>query len=160
MFATAGRTPGVLCRAKLAALAVVVVPAVLVQSLALVAWARLSGVGVPLDAGPWALYTVELMAVDLALCAFHVWLAAVVENQLVGVGVGLIGSFIGVYMLLAPAPVARLVSWGYYAVISCARQEGATARYTAPAPGWVAGFLVLSAVLFAVATRRLDRIER
>ena len=88
------------------------------------------------------------------------WLAAVVENQLVGVGVGLIGSFIGVYMLLAPASVARLVPWGYYAVISCARMEGATARYTAPAPGWVAGFLVLSAVLFAVATRRLDRIER
>jgi len=146
--------------ASLAALAVVVVPAVLVQSLALVAWARLSGVGVPLDAGPWALYTVELMAVDLALCAFHVWLAAVVENQLIGVGVGLIGSFIGVYMLLAPASVARLVPWGYYAVISCARMEGATARYTAPAPGWVAGFLVLSAVLFAVATRRLDRIER
>ena len=160
LFATAGRTPGALCRAKLAALAVVVVPAVLVQSLALVAWARLSGVGVPLDAGPWALYTVELMAVDLALCAFHVWLAAVVENQLIGVGVGLIGSFIGVYMLLAPASVARLVPWGYYAVISCARMEGATARYTAPAPGWVAGFLVLSAVLFAVATRRLDRIER
>ena len=97
---------------------------------------------------------------DLALCAFHVWLAAVVENQLIGVGVGLIGSFIGVYMLLAPASVARLVPWGYYAVISCARMEGATARYTAPAPGWVAGFLVLSAVLFAVATRRLDRIER
>ena len=72
--------------AHLRVLAVVVVPAVLVQSLALVAWARLSGVGVPLDAGPWALYTVELMAVDLALCAFHVWLAAVVENQLVGVG--------------------------------------------------------------------------
>lgn len=160
LFATAGRTPGSLCRAKLAALAVVVVPTVLVQSLALVAWARLSGVVVPLDALPWALYTAGLAAVDLALCAFHVWLAAVVENQLVGVGVGLIGSFIGVYMLLAPPAVARLVPWGYYAVISCARQEGRTALYTIPSLGWVAGFLVLAAVLFAVATRRLDRIER
>ena len=26
--------------------------------------------------------------------------------------------------------------------------------------GWVAGFLVLTAVIFTVATRRLDRIER
>jgi len=160
LFATAGRTPGSLCRAKLAALAVVVVPTVLVQSLALVAWARLSGVVVPLDALPWALYTAGLAAVDLALCAFHVWLAAVVENQLVGVGVGLVGSFIGVYMLLAPPAVARLVPWGYYAVISCARQEGRTALYTIPSLGWVAGFLVLAAVLFAVATWRLDRIER
>ena len=154
LFATAGRTPGALCRAKVAALGLVIAPAVACQSLALIGWARLAGVAVPLDAGPWALYTAELIAVDLAVCAFHVWLAAV------GVGVGLLGSFIGVYMLLAPSWVARLVPWGYYATICCVQQRETDVQYTAPPLGWVAAFLVLAAVLFTVATRRLDRIER
>ena len=165
LFATAGRAPGALCRAKVAALSLVVAPAVACQNLALVGWARLAGVAVPLDAGPWALYTAELIAVDLAVCAFHVWLAAVRENQLIGVGVGLLGSFVAVYMLLAPSWVARLVPWGYYAVISCARvgtveANAHDALYTTPPLGWVVAFLILAAALFTAATRRLDRIER
>ena len=94
------------------------------------------------------------------------WLAAVKENQLIGVGVGLLGSFVAVYMLLAPAWVARLAPWGYYAVISCARVDTNTqyaqytTQYTTPPLGWVVAFLILAAVLFIAATRRLDRIER
>ena len=165
LFATAGRTPGALCRAKVAALSPVIAPAVACQSLALVGSARLAGVAVPLDPGPWALYTAGLIAVDLAMCAFHVWLAAVRENQLIGVGVGLLGSFTAVYMLLAPSWVARLVPWGYYAVISCARvgtveANAHDALYTTPPLGWVVAFLILAAALFTAATRRLDRIER
>ena len=162
LFATAGRTPGALCRAKVVALSLVIAPAITCQSLALVGSARLAGVAVPLSPGPWALYTAGLIAVDLALCAFHVWLAAVKENQLIGVGVGLLGSFVAVYMLLAPAWVARLAPWGYYAVISCARVDTNTqyAQYTMPPLGWVVAFLILAAVLFIAATRRLDRIER
>ena len=160
LFATAGRTPGALCRAKVAALSPVIAPAVACQSLALIGWARLAGVTVPLDAGPWTLYTAELITVDLAMCAFHVWLAAVRENQLIGVGVGLLGSFTAVYMLLAPSWVARLVPWGYYATICCVQQLETDVQYTAPPLGWVAAFLALAAVLFTVATRRLDRIER
>ena len=166
LFATAGRTPGALCRAKVVALSLVIAPAITCQSLALVGSARLAGVAVPLSPGPWALYTAELIAVDLAMCAFHVWLAAVKENQLIGVGVGLLGSFIAVYMLLAPAWVARLTPWGYYAVISCARVDTNaqyaryTTQYTTPPLGWVVAFLILAAVLFIAATRRLDRIER
>jgi len=141
---------------------VVPAPAIPCRSLALGGSARLAGVAVPLSPGPWALYTAGLIAVDLALCAFRVWLAAVKENQLIGVGVGLLGSFVAVYMLLAPAWVARLAPWGYYAVISCARVDTNTqyAQYTMPPLGWVVAFLILAAVLFIAATRRLDRIER
>lgn len=163
LFATAGHTPGALCRAKLAALALVVVPTVVAQSVGLVLVARLAGVSVPWQAGPWVSYTVGLILVDLVFCAFHVWLAAVQENQLVGVGVGLLGAFVAVYMLLAPQWVARLVPWGYYAMVCCARISGtgrAGAEYVTPPWGWVLGFLLLAAVLFAAATRRLDRIER
>ena len=113
---------------------------------------------------PLAVHDPGKIIVDLALCAFHVWLAAVVENQLVGVGVGLIGSFIGVYMLLAPAPVARLVPWGYYAVITPAKVSMVDGHgvheYVQVPMGWIVGFLVLTAAVFTVATRRLDRIER
>lgn len=163
LLATAGLTPGSLCRVKVAALSLVVIPAVTIQTLLLIGLARLRGVLVPLEAGPWALYTVELICVDLVFCAFHVWLASIRENQLVGVGVGLVGSFIGIYTMLLPLWVARLVPWGYYAVISCATQyatSAATIRYTTPPLGWVAAFLALAALLFTAATRRLDQIER
>ena len=165
LFATAGRTPGALCRAKVVALSLVIAPAITCQSLALVGSALLAGVTVPLSPGPWALYTAELIAVDLVMCAFHVWLAAIKENQLIGVGVGLLGSFVAVYMLLLPSWAAHLVPWGYYAVISCARvgtveANAHDALYTTPPLGWVVAFLILAAALFTAATRRLDRIER
>ena len=163
LFATAGRTPGALCRAKLGALALIIGPAIALQSAVLVSCARFAGVTLPLQALPWALYTGEVIAVTLALCAFHVWLAAVKDNQLIGVGVGLIGSFIGVYMLLAPSWAARLVPWGYYAVISCVMQTDPTVRglvYVTPPLAWVGAFVVAAALLFTAATRGLDRIER
>ena len=61
LFATAGRTPGALCRAKVVALSLVIAPAITCQSLALVGSARLAGVAVPLSPGPWALYTAGLI---------------------------------------------------------------------------------------------------
>ncbi|VEI17837.1 ABC transporter permease [Actinomyces viscosus] len=162
--ATSGLTPGALCRVKFAALALVIVPAVVVQSTALVAFARIMGVSVPLDVGPWVTYTVLLIAVDLAMCAFHLWLATIVENQLVVVSAGLLGGLIGAFMLLAPPALARLLPWGYYAVIIPATfvmSGGKTGyEYVSPPLAWVAGFLVLTSLAFAVATHRLDRIER
>ncbi|BDA64105.1 ABC transporter permease [Actinomyces capricornis] len=162
--ATAGLTPGALCRVKVAALGLVLIPAVLAQSAALVAVGRAVGISVPLDAGQWAVYTLMLIGVDMAMCAFHVWLAAVVDNQLVGVGAGLLGGFVASFMLLAPPWLARLLPWGYYAVITNARfvQDGERFGVVySPAPlGWVVGFLALAALAFTIATRRLDRLER
>ncbi|MCR2052165.1 ABC transporter permease [Actinomyces bowdenii] len=162
--ASAGLTPGALCRVKVAALGLVIIPAVLVQSAALVLLGRAVGITVPLDAGQWAVYTLMLIGVDLAMCALHVWLAAVVDNQLIGMGAGLLGGFVASFMLLAPPWLARLLPWGYYAVITNARfvQDGEDSGVVySPAPvGWVMGFLALASLAFAIATRRLDRIER
>ncbi|WP_315584427.1 ABC transporter permease [Actinomyces viscosus] len=163
--ATSGLTPGALCRVKLAALALVIVPAVVIQNTALVVFARIMGISVPLDVSPWVTYTVLLISVDLAMCALHLWLATVVENQLVVVSAGLLGGFVGAFMLLAPPALARLLPWGYYAVIIPAKfvtsgGEAAGYEYINPPLAWVAGFLVLTALAFAVATHRLDRIER
>ncbi|GAA3161571.1 ABC transporter permease [Nonomuraea salmonea] len=158
--ATAGHSPGALCRAKLAALGLVLLPAVAAQSLLVVGAGLVAGIRGPLDLGPWLGYTVLLFLVDLAFVALHVWLAAVVENQLVSVGVGLLGAFLAVFSLLAPGPFARFVPWGYYAVISYATQRGGDVVYAPPPYAWIATFLILVALVFALATRGLDRVER
>ena len=159
-----GLTPGALCRVKLAALTLLIVPATIAQSAVLIVVARSMGLSLPLDAGPWVVYTLLLALVNTAMCAYHLWLAAVVENQLVVMSAGLLGGFIGVYMLLAPPVLARLLPWGYYAVITPAKVSMVNGHdayeYISVPAGWIAGFAALTAVVFTVVTRRLDRIER
>ncbi|MEA5055469.1 MAG: hypothetical protein VB093_18785, partial [Propionicimonas sp.] len=98
--------------------------------------------------------------VDIAFCALHIWLAATVENQLVSVGVGVLGAFLAVFMLLVPGMIGRFVPWGYYAVISHASQHDGGVAYVSPPYPWVAGFLLLVGVVFTLATQHLDRLER
>lgn len=158
--ATAGHTPGALCRAKLAALALLLAPAIAVQTLLVLAAGMLAGIAVPIDPLPWVMYTLLLYLMDVAFCALHIWLAARVENQLISVGVGMLGAFLAVFCLLMPAAISKVIPWGYYAVISHAGQSGDDVVYVTPEYGWVAGLLLLVGVVFALATRRLDRAER
>lgn len=87
--ATAGRTAGGMCRAKLVALTALLFPATVVQSLLVIGLGNFAGIGVPFDALPWAIYTLSLFALNVAFCALHIWLAARVENQLISMGVGM-----------------------------------------------------------------------
>lgn len=158
--ATAGLPPGFLCRAKLAALSVILFPAVILQSLLVIAAGTLIGMRVPPDLGPWIGYTFLLFLVDVAFCALHIWLAATVDNQLLSVGTGVLGAFLAVFMLLVPGTVARFLPWGYYAVISNASQVSGGVAYTSPPYPWITGFLLLVGVVFATTTRHQDHIER
>lgn len=158
--ATAGRPPGMLCRAKLAALAILLLPAVFIQTLLVVSFGCLAGIQVPIDASPWISYTALLYLVDVAFCALHIWLAARVENQLISVGVGMLGAFLAVFSLLMPPSVSKVIPWGYYAVISGAGQLDGNVTYIATPYGWVVGFLIIVAIIFKRATQHLDRIER
>ena len=158
--ATAGRPPGALCRAKLSALAILLLPAVAAQSLLVLTIGLRVGIHAPVDVVPWAVYTVLLYLVDVAFCALHIWLAAQVENQLVSVGIGMLGAFLAVFSLLMPSAISKIIPWGYYAVISHARQDNGDITYMTAPYGWVIGFLVLVAVVFLAATRRLNRVER
>jgi len=157
---TAGYTPGKLCRAKLAALAVILLPAVALQTLLVIGAGLLASITVPLNVAPWIGYTVGLLLVDIAFCALHIWLAAKVENQLISVGIGMLGAFIGVFALLMPDWLTRLIPWGYFAMISQVSTSGRDVVYATPAYGWIAGFLIIVGIAFTLATRRLDRIER
>ncbi|MDO4655722.1 ABC transporter permease [Actinomyces sp.] len=163
--AASGLTPGTLCRAKLTALSLLIVPAVTVQSLGIIILARFRGLSVALDVGPWATYTTLLICVDLAMCTYFLWLAAVVDNQLIVMSTGLLSGFIGIFTLLVPPEIVQWTPWGYYALItpvatsSSAGSQRVVTYIDVPA-GWIAGFLILTVLLFTVVTHRLNRIER
>lgn len=156
----AGVSPGRLLRAKFVALAVLTAGAVVAQTAGLVAMGLFAGIQVSLDVVPWVIYTALLILVDVAFLALNLWLAAVVENQLISVGIGLIGAFVATFMLLTPPSIARFLPWGYYAMISTITTDGRDLIHTTPPYLWIAGFLALAAACFVLATRRFDRIER
>ncbi|WP_241560469.1 ABC transporter permease [Rathayibacter iranicus] len=156
--ATAGFSRPSLCRAKLCALALLLVPAVACQTLLVIGIGVLVGITAPLDPLPWIVYTGLVSLLDVTFCALHIWLAARVENQLVSVGVGMLGAFLAAFSLLSPASVSRVIPWGYYAVISQAGQSGDAVVYIQAPYEWIAGFLILAAAAFSVGVHRLDRI--
>lgn len=131
-----------------------------VQTLLVIGAGSFAGIQVPFELGPWIGYTALLFFLDVAFLALHIWLASIVENQLISVGVGMLGAFLAVFSLLMPGPVSRILPWGYYAVISHAGQDSGGVAYVTPPYAWIAGLLVLVGVVFALVTRRLDRIER
>lgn len=157
---TAGYPPGILCRAKLIALSVVLVPALIAQTLLVVGIGIFAGIRVPVEPAPWIRYTILLFLVDVAFLALHIWLSAVLDNQLVCVGIGMLGAFLAGFMLLTSVSAARLVPWGYYAMISLVGQQERRPVHLDPPYEWIAGFLILMGIVFTVVTRRLDRIER
>jgi hypothetical protein len=157
--ATAGLTPGTLCRAKLAALSGLLLPAVLLQTFLVVGAGVLAGIRLPLDPGPWIGYVLLLLLMDVALVAVHIWLAATVENQLVSVGVGMLGAFLAVFTLLAPGAAFWMVPWGAYALISHVAEAAGEVGYVTPPYPWIVGFLALVGAAFTLATRRFDRLE-
>ena len=166
MSATMGLTPGRLCRAKLTALAGVLALIVPLQVALPVAYGRLMGATWALDSAPWVTYAVVLFLLDVIACGLYLLLATLVDNQIICVGLGFLGSFIAQFSLLMPPWAARLVPWGYWAVITPAKASGEinnhtyAVAYTTPDWPWIIGFLLLGTAVFAVATARLDRIEK
>lgn len=157
---TAGYSPGVVCRAKLTALGLILLPAVIIQSVLVSGIGVAVGIRVPLEFGPWSGYTALLYFINLAFLALHIWLATIVENQLISVGVGMLGAFIAVFTLLMPGSIVRFIPWGYYAMAMHTGQVGDRIAYITPPYAWIAGFLLLVGIVFFVVTRHLDRIER
>ena len=161
--ATTGVRPGALCRAKTVLLAAVLALAIAAQTGAVITIAHARGYSAPLEWGQWAQYALLLWLVDCAFAGAHVCMAARWENQLICVGTGLLGAFTAMYMLMAPGAVARLVPWGYYAMITNAQlvsREAGGVRYAGVDLPWIVAFLLLALSALAWATRRMDRVER
>ncbi|MDO5697234.1 MAG: ABC transporter permease [Dermatophilus congolensis] len=155
---TLGQSRARLCVAKVAALTPVVAATTLFELVGLVIGGRLAGATAPLPMTTWTWYAAASFAVTIALLAAHVWLSARVEQQLVSLGIGVLGAFAGVFAMLMPSWLARGLPWGYYAVASPYGMTETGGAAAVPLE-WlsVVVFLALATVLLAAAFRSLDR---
>lgn len=154
-----GRTPGSLCRAKLVTTGTLVTGAVIGAAGAVVVLGTLLGVTGPMPFGAWVGTTTCAVAVSLVLLALHVLLSAVIDNQLVCLGVGVVGTVLAVFSSGLPGWVAHATPWGYYGLGAAADYVDGKLTMLTPSYPSVAVLSVVAAVLFAAVTARFDRQE-
>jgi len=157
--ATAGVTGGQLCRAKLVTLAIVVTAATVAASAAMAGLGLLVGVTAPVPLGRWLGFTAAVVTVNLVVLAVQVLLSAHVENQLVGIGVGLLGTILALFGASVPTWLTHLTPWGYYSLSRPAAYHGHDLVAVSPWYGSIAALAVVAAVGVVVITARLDRQE-
>lgn len=159
MAAMLGQRRGRLCATKIAALAPVIVLVTVGELTILYAGSRLAGARLPLPVGEWIWYAGAAVIVTMALLAVHVVLAARIENQLAGLGIGVVGGFIGVFTMLMPDWLAHVLPWGYFAV--SATQRMSPDGYESTPMAWPALTLFLLVMTAAVTAglHLLDRTE-
>ncbi|MFC0673845.1 ABC transporter permease [Brachybacterium hainanense] len=157
---TAGLAPGIVCRAKFCALGAVVLLATLATSLVSLALGRvLAGISAPPPLGHWAGFTACILVVNLTLLAAHVLLAALVENQLIGLGLAVLGTLLGLFSKNLPEVLAHLTPWGCYALAEAASyRDGELVALPISYPSFVA-LGVLGGAVFTLVTSRFDRQE-
>jgi hypothetical protein len=157
---TSGITPGGMCRAKLIALGIVVAATTVGTSLAVLAAGKLlAGILAPAPLAHWAGFTACVLVVNLAVLALHILLSAKVENQLVALGVGVLGCVMAVFSQGLPVALAHMTPWGYYALAKAADYQGD--QYVALPLSYlsIAVLAVVVGALFALLTFRFDRQE-
>lgn len=159
MSATSGITPGGLCRAKFLALGLLVAGATVVTSGLLAGAGLLLGITAPFPAGRWIGFTAALLAVNLVLIALHTLIAARVENQLVGIGIGLLGTILALFGTAVPAWISHLTRWGYYALATASGYVDGVLVAVTPAYLSIAALCVIAGVAFLLLTRQFDRKE-
>ncbi|WGP07727.1 ABC transporter permease [Bacillus subtilis] len=159
MAATSGVTPGGLCRAKLLTLGILVTGVTVLASAVFAATGFAFGIDAPWPAGRWIGLTLCVLIVNLAVLALHIVLAARIENQLVGIGIGLLGTILALFGTAVPAWIAHLTPWGYYALSSASGYVDGVLIGFSPAYPSIAGLGLIAAVLFALFTRSFDRQE-
>lgn len=151
LYGTSGVRFSQLILAKIAALAPLVAVA---QLLAVgVVW---FGLGAPGGVGHWVAYAGGLVLVSVLFLAFHVIVASVVDNQLISIGLGALGSFIALYCALMPVWVARLLPWGYFVLILPSSMTEDGVIYSTPYWGSVAVATVVAVGAMVLILRRLD----
>lgn len=154
---TTGVPPGRLCRIKLVALGVVVSSATLLQCVGVAVVGGVVGVVGPFPLGRFLGFTLAVLTVNLVLLALHLLLAARSDNQLVGLGLGVLGGLVAVFSDGLPPALAHVTPWGYYALSAAAGYRDGELVALTPAYASVAALGVVGAVAFAYATALFDR---
>lgn len=156
---TSGVTPGQLCRAKMLALGSLIAGATVLTSAMFAAVGFALGIDAPWPVGRWIGLTLCVLVVNLVLLSLHIVLAARIENQLVGVGVGLLGTVLALFASAVPAWIAHLTPWGYYALASASGYVDSVLVAQPPAYASIAALGLIAAALFALFTLSFDRQE-
>lgn len=158
--ASSGLGRGGVCRAKFVALgAVVTVGTTLISLLVLAAGRALAGVRPPPPIAHWAGFTLCMLAVNLVVLALHILLSAAAENQLVALGIGVLGCILAVFSQGLPATAAHLTPWGYYALARAAGYQGDQLVSLPLGYPSIAALVIVAAAAFLLLTRRFDTQE-
>lgn len=157
--ATAGDSRGGLCRSKLVALGIVVTVATALQNLLVLGGGLALGITEPAPVATWLGFALCVLAVNLTLLAFHILFSACVENQLVGLGIGVLGTLIASFAMGLPNRVAHATPWGYYSLAQVADYRGGELVALSPSYASITALAAVAAVAFTLLTRRLDRQE-
>lgn len=157
---TSRLTPGHLCRVKFAATGSLVAVATLVQSILVVVLGVLVGITADFPTGQWLGYTASIVVVNLVLFALHILLSARISNQLVGLGIGVLGVFVALSSTGMPPWLNHvLLPWGYYALSTPVDTRGGGVVALDPPYLSVLVLGVLGGAVFLAATRMFDRQE-
>ncbi|MGB3682844.1 MAG: ABC transporter permease [Rubrobacteraceae bacterium] len=154
-----GITPGQLCRVKLVALGAVVTVATVLENVLVIGAGLLLGITAPAPIGLWLGYTASVLVVNLILLALHLLLSARIDNQLVGLSIGVLGTLVASFAPGYPAWLAHLTPWGYYALAAATDfRDGALVTITPSYPS-IAALGGVGAGLFLLLTSLFDRQE-
>lgn len=149
-----------LCFAKMMMVTALIAIALIAQTIAVLIVGLIAGLEGDIGLIHWSLYTFYLIILNMAFVGLHIYLSTATENQLISVGVGVLGSFISIYWFLQPSPYALLMPWGYYASISHVRVVDHEAVFIHPNL-WIPIIAVLvMAVIECLAILRLSRRVR
>lgn len=160
IFAQTSRvTPGALCRLKLLTTGSGVGLATITASLLVLAFGLLAGDGGAPPWGLWVGYTLCVLAVNLVVLGLHILLAARIQDQLVGLGIGVLGTLFGVFASAMPAAIAHITPWGYYSLVAVAEYQGEELMLQGPAVVSIAALAALAALGFTAVTTFFDHKE-
>ncbi|KQU55222.1 hypothetical protein ASG84_22560 [Rhodococcus sp. Leaf278] len=154
-----GTDRGALVRAKFVSTGLVVGGATVVASAAGVFLGTAIGVTQPLPAGLWFGYTAAVVTANLVILVLHLLISARVDNQLVALGIGIVGTVIAICASGFPSWAAHLTPWGYFSLASAADYRGEQVVTLNPSYASIVALGVIGAVLFWLMTVRLDRQE-
>ena len=149
---------GQVCRAKMVAAGLVVTLTTIAASALLVTLGTLLGAG-SLPVELWLGHTCAILSINLVVLGAHILLSARVENQLVALFLGVVGTIIAAVSSGLPNWLAALTPWGYYSLAAAADYRDTGLVTLTPAYGPIAVLTIIAAIAFIALTHRLDSQE-
>lgn len=105
--------------AKYACACLLMLLAMILLSIAIATFGLANGFAQPLPLSLLLRFMSGTMLANMAVIALQQWISSAVKNQAFGLGLGMVGGFIGMTADLFPEAVRRIFVWSYYTGLSC-----------------------------------------